>query len=245
MSSDLRQRLEQDGMVLLDYSALARDQIDSTILQVISQLGQAHLHDLHGTVIWDVRNQPDGVARSHGAGEFPLHTDCSFEEPPPRYVGLFVVEADQLGGGDTYWVRSRDVVARLSPLALQALAEPFRMRVPDEFFKGQTMSEGALFAPPDFFRYRAECVLPPSDNAQRLALVELDEALRSCPVEKQALPAGSFLLLDNWRHFHGREAVRDSRRHLKRVRFFGEPLPQVFGQECRHQRAWEDRIDAD
>lgn len=245
MKSDLRQRLEEDGLVVLDYSTLASDQVDATILEVVSQLGKVHLHDLQGTVIWDVRSQPDGAARSHGSNEFPLHTDCSFEEPPPRYVGLFVVQADLLGGGDTYWVRSQDVVDRLSSRALEALARPFAMKVPDEFFKGQSMSQGAIYAPPDFFRYRAECVLPPNDIEQQRALSELDQALRSCPIEKRLLPTGSFLLLDNWRYFHGREAVRDPRRYLKRVRFFGEPRPQVFGQVDRRSSAPEGQVGAD
>jgi alpha-ketoglutarate-dependent taurine dioxygenase len=231
MRPEIGRRLKRDGLVLLDYSQVPHDQVDATILEVISQLGTAHVHDAQGTVIWDVRSQPGGAARSHGSGEFPLHTDCSFEEPPPRYVGLFVLQADQLGGGDTYWVRSAQVLARLSARTLEALARPFSMKVPDEFFKGSSTAQGAIFAPPDFFRYRAECVVPPGDPAQRAALAELDEILAQCPVEKRAMPAGTFLLLDNWRYFHGRQAIADDRRFLKRVRFFGHRPPRAFGDQ--------------
>lgn len=56
--------------------------------------------------------------------------------------------------------------------------------------------------------------------AQLTALAELDRLLStSSLVLSTRLASGSLLLLDNTRWFHGRSAVRDRGRWLKRIRF--------------------------
>jgi hypothetical protein len=76
-------------------------------------------------------------ARSHTADEFPLHTDCSFEEPPPRYITLFVMREDENQGGYSTFVDTQLLMKYLSRKALATLhSSIFTVRVPPEFFKG-------------------------------------------------------------------------------------------------------------
>ena len=223
--------LQSRGILRVQLPALEAEEADAFLTDWVHRWGRPHLHDTHGQLVWDVRSQPRGQARSHGMDEFPLHTDASFEDPPPRYVGLLVLKADSHGGGQSLWVSSSEVLARLSPASREALRGDFRMRVPHEFCKdGQTDFFGPIYAPPDFIRYRRETLCPPEDRHQTRALEELDHALTG-PVHRLDLPPGCLLLLDNWRCFHGRTPVQDARRHLKRVRFFGPSIPPTFGVE--------------
>jgi alpha-ketoglutarate-dependent taurine dioxygenase len=56
--------------------------------------------------------------------------------------------------------------------------------------------------------------------SQLAALAELDLLLSNPSLQLTTLlPPGSLLLLDNTRWFHGRSAIMDEQRWLKRVRF--------------------------
>lgn len=60
--------------------------------------------------------------------------------------------------------------------------------------------------------------------SQLSALAELDHLLNSPSlVLTTLLPVGSVLLLDNTRWFHGRSAILDKQRWLKRIRFNASP----------------------
>lgn len=212
------ERLEAEAVLLVRYPPLSSVEADAMLTELVSSWGHGHDHKGPGELVWDVR-PANGAARSQGLDEFTLHTDASFEDPPPRYVALFVVRADSQGGGRSEWVQSTQVLGGLSPAARDALAEEFRIRVPAEFYKGKH----ELVAPlvwGDSVRYRRELVVEPDELRLRIALHELDRALQGRR-ESRLLPAGTLLLMDNWRVFHGRTAVLDSARHLKRVRFFG------------------------
>ncbi|KAI6777752.1 uncharacterized protein J7T54_000397 [Emericellopsis cladophorae] len=78
-------------------------------------------------------------ARSETMGEFPWHTDCSYENPPPRYFALQVLQHDRRGGGTLSVMDVRRLVStgeHLSPAARAVLATPqFRMAIPPEFIK--------------------------------------------------------------------------------------------------------------
>ena len=61
-------------------------------------------------------------------------------------------------------------------------------------------------------------------SEQLSALAELDRLLNSHSlVLTTLLPTGSLLLLDNTRWFHGRSAIFDKKRWLKRIRFNNSP----------------------
>ena len=53
------------------------------------------------------------AARSLTDQAFALHTDCSFEDPPPRYFALLAVRADREGGGRSLFLDSREFIPSL------------------------------------------------------------------------------------------------------------------------------------
>lgn len=212
------ERLLAEGVLVVDYGRLSAGEAEVMLTELVRDWGRPHHHNGDGQLVWHVRSQRDGRARSQGLDEFSLHTDASFEAPPPRFVALFVVREDRAGGGVSEWVSSRQILARLDARVHEALRQPFAMAVPDEFAKGCSQFEGALLWDDDCVRYRSELLRPLPH--QLFAMQALDAALRG-PRESRSLQAGTLLLLDNWRMFHGRTAVRDPERHLLRVRFFG------------------------
>lgn len=222
--------LLREGVLLVRYPCLDSQQADAMLTELVQRWGRGHDHRLAGQLVWDVRQQNGGAARSQGLDEFILHTDASFEDPPPRFVGLFVVREDRLGGGRSEWISSADVLSRVSPRSRKRLSADYRVRVPAEFCKGRPEISAPLVCG-DMVRYRRELIQEPEDAEGRAALEELENALQG-PRESQALEPGTLLLLDNWRVFHGRTTVHDPARHLKRVRFFGPDVPPSFGV-CR------------
>lgn len=215
------ERLDAEAVLLVRYPALDSVEADAMLTELVSSWGRAHDHREPGQLVWDVR-PGHGAARSQGLDEFILHTDASFEDPPPRYVALFVVRADSRGGGRSEWVHSQKLLAGLPSAARDALGQDYRIRVPAEFHKGKHEIVAPLVWG-DSVRYRRELVVEPEELHLRAALHELDRALQG-PRESRLLPAGTLLLMDNWHVFHGRTPVLDPARHLKRVRFFGPAL---------------------
>lgn len=197
---------------------------------VVNRLGVVNPHDSSRTAIWDVRYDPGSPsrtgARSHSLDAFPLHTDCSFEDPPPRGMALYVVREDRLGGGLTGVVDGRAVLARLSPATRAILRDTtFRFRVPPEFAKDRPWIEGPILDPHGNFRYRREIIDAGFLRAdQEAALEALGRVLRDPDlIVPLSMPRGMLLVLDNGRHLHSRTAIHDPDRHLKRIRFHFHP----------------------
>ncbi|UJR12147.1 hypothetical protein I4U23_016324 [Adineta vaga] len=88
--------------------------------------------------VWHVRpaNTADTTTRSNTNDEIPWHTDCAFEIDPPEYQALFVVEPDNLGGGQLQIVRVNDVIQFLSAESIKALmTEKFKFKIKREYQK--------------------------------------------------------------------------------------------------------------
>ena len=219
--------LQRDGVAVVPGPVRSPAEGREWLQELVGGWGHLHGHDAAGRLVWDVRVDPSGQARSQGMDEFSLHTDASFEDPPPRYVGLLVIRRDALGGGQSQWVSTAEVLSRVS-LKCQAFLRIVRsLRVPDEFAKGVDRVWGPLLCGQDFMRYRREVV--------EADVPEFSLALQG-PRSALDLPEGTLLLLDNWRFLHGRTAILDASRHLLRVRFFGPEVPVVFGDDGAWRR---------
>ncbi|KAE8352569.1 Clavaminate synthase-like protein [Aspergillus coremiiformis] len=212
-----------------------------------------HKHHAHGLPIthsasrgwfWDIRPQsetfqtPLHQARSETMQEFPWHTDCSYEETPPRYFALQVLREDRCGGGTLSVMNVGKLSALLAPSTRTALLKPaFRIDVPPEFVKSEATRHivGGLLAvdengAPSMVRFREDIVTPLSGEAAT-ALAQLKSCLlgpeahaETLHLTPDCLPAGSVVLLDNRRWLHARNEVKDPARHLRRVRWDARPF---------------------
>lgn len=219
--------LQREGVAVVPGPPRSPEEGRNWLASLVNRWGSLHGHDSAGRLVWDVRVEPGGLARSQGMDEFSLHTDASFEDPPPRYVGLLVLRRDALGGGQSQWVSCAEVLQRVSPRCRADLRLVRGLRVPAEFCKGSQRIQGPLLCGQDFMRYRREVV--------EADVPEFSAALQG---ERSSLDLaeGSLLLLDNWRYLHGRSQILDPDRHLLRVRFFGPEVPVIFGDVGQWRR---------
>ncbi|TFB01713.1 hypothetical protein CCMA1212_006254 [Trichoderma ghanense] len=231
--------------------------------QLLRSLHQHHGHQLpisHSATrgwFWDVLPSATSFqtancqARSETMDDFPWHTDCSYEDPPPRYFALQVLQPDRCGGGTLSVMNVERLSERLSPEARASLARPeFQIRTPPEFVKqpGQrdivasillADGEGRLTR----MRFREDLLTPLSERAAaalgelRRVLLQGAEARGShrsmvrLDLTPEVLPEGSIIMIDNRRWLHARNHVRDPERHLRRVRWDAVPFGGVGTKE--------------
>ncbi|KAJ3493095.1 hypothetical protein NLG97_g4958 [Lecanicillium saksenae] len=244
------EKLEKDGILKI---TLGFPDSDSKYLEsLIRNLHTNHNHRLpisHSATrgwFWDVRPSSANFqtashqARSETMEEFPWHTDCSYEYPPPRYFALQVLQPDRCGGGTLSVMRVERLSEHLSADTLATLMQPeYRIATPTEFVKDPTRTciHGSLIVAdgrgaPALIRFREDIVTPLSPAAAA-ALADLKAALRNLAAQArstlhlsaQDLPAGSIILIDNRRWLHARNHVKDPERHLRRVRWDAAPFP--------------------
>ncbi|KAL7786726.1 hypothetical protein V8C37DRAFT_391860 [Trichoderma ceciliae] len=222
--------------------------------QLLLSLHQRHGHQLpiaHSATrgwFWDVLPTTTSFqtancqARSETMEEFPWHTDCSYENPPPRYFALHVLQPDRYGGGTLSVMNVERLSELLSPTTVMALARPeYLIRTPPEFAKNprqQHIVGGLLLADdegrPNMMRFREDILTPLSERASA-ALDELKHALQGAEARchstlhltPRTLPERSIILIDNRRWLHARNHIKDPERHLRRVRWDAVPFASV------------------
>ncbi|KAM3073023.1 hypothetical protein ACMFMG_008741 [Clarireedia jacksonii] len=235
--------LERKGVLQLQ---LGFEDNESTYLQDL--IYNLHLHYGHGLPIthsaergwfWDIRPSPTSFqsnthqARSETMLRFDWHTDCSYENDPPRFFALQVIQPDRCGGGTLSVLNVNRLLALLSPFTREWLSRhEYKIIVPPEFVKkkGGLHIVGNLLAANtggyiSSLRFREDIIVPLSSNATK-ALAELKDILYSNRVLEgqlhlpaESLPQGSIIMMDNRRWLHSRNEVKDPNRHLRRVRW--------------------------
>lgn len=232
--SRYQQIMRDEGILLLQTAW--EDPAARFMQAAVAMLGTVNPHDSSRTAIWDVRCDPSSPertgARSHSLDAFPLHTDCSFEDPAPRGMALYVVREDRLGGGRTCVVDGRQVLGRLTAEVREILGRTsFRFMVPAEFAKDRPWIEAPILDAEGNFRYRREIIDHTRLSEEQEGALEALGRVLEDPALVLPLPMGRgmLLLLDNGRHLHCRTAIHDPERHLKRIRFHLHPGPRRPG----------------
>ncbi|KAL7919853.1 Clavaminate synthase-like protein [Trichoderma austrokoningii] len=233
--------LRQHGILKI---TLGFDDVKSRYLeQLLLSLHQHHGHQLpiaHSATkgwFWDVLPTTTSFqtancqARSETMDEFPWHTDCSYENPPPRYFALHVLQPDRYGGGTLSVLNVQRLSELLSATTKASLARPeYLIRTPPEFEKSPRQQHivGSIMETDadnqtQIMRFREDILTPLSKRASA-ALNELKHAVQSAEARShstlhltpKALPARSIILLDNRRWLHARNHITDPGRHLRR-----------------------------
>jgi alpha-ketoglutarate-dependent taurine dioxygenase len=204
---------------------------EGLIMQKIADdIGVINNHNVNSdSGLWHIKINEEAtddsgqLIRSYTDAEFPMHTDCSYEDDPPRLFSLFVLQKDRLGGGKNRLVRSADLLKKLSPATVEILRKTnFTIRVPPGFKKYKESVTGPILTGKDLFRYRRDCVIDEHCTPDQLrAIFELEEALVNNEIVTDLyLDNGTLLILDNARFLHARDKILDRDRHLLRMRFY-------------------------
>jgi alpha-ketoglutarate-dependent taurine dioxygenase len=244
------QHLQEHGILKINLSF--PDPHSQYLEQLVLSLHEHHGHELpisHSAScgwFWDVRpsintpfQTPQHQARSETMENFPWHTDCSYEELPPRYFALHVLQHDRRGGGTLSVMNVQRLSELLSTDTRKSLMrQDFGIRIPLEFVKEPekrgivgsvlTAQQGANHF---MMRFRRDLLTPLTEKASR-ALQDLDNSLQDAEAQAKStlhltskdLSAGSIILLDNRRWLHARSNINDPKRHLRRVRWDAIPF---------------------
>lgn len=199
-----------------------------TFKQLIQNLGILHAHNEKDSFIWNIKISRENknekqLTRSLKDYEFHFHTDCSYEENVPDYFALYVLHADQKMGGKNLIVDSKILLNSLSKKTLQVLQNfPVTIKVPHEFFKGKNCIQACIIDANFNIRFRREIIdLDNLTFKQLKAIEELENLIYSPQYSRRlTLKNDQILILNNKRFLHARTHVKDSRRHLQRIRFF-------------------------
>ncbi|KAL2867568.1 uncharacterized protein BJX67DRAFT_371905 [Aspergillus lucknowensis] len=243
----VHEELQQHG--ILKISLGFPDPGSQYLKQLVLSLHQHCSHQLpisHSASrgwLWDVRPESSSFqtvnhrARSETMEEFPWHTDCSYEEMPPRYFALQVLQHDRFGGGTLSAMNIQRLNESLSPSTQESLMrQEYKINIPKEFTKdpGKQQIIGNLMAiDPEsqscLMRFRRDILTPLTEEASR-ALEELDESLRcesfsTVHLTSADFPTGTIIIMDNRRWLHARNDVKDPQRHLRRLRWDAIPFP--------------------
>ena len=104
-----KRELTENGLVIIDLDLDDEKKSDFFINLVRCLDMQPYAHTKKGDdFIWDIKPKlatTNSGPRSHRSDVFNMHTDASFEEQPPRYYGLLVLQADRYGAGHTLLIR--------------------------------------------------------------------------------------------------------------------------------------------
>src|SRR5688572_2381576 len=94
---DLLQEIEKWGYIQIDNVSLENP--NKSLEEFISSFAKPIAY-LDLPMVMDLRPQPGFQPASYaGTGEFDLHTDLTWYEKPPRYIGMFCVRPEGNGGG--------------------------------------------------------------------------------------------------------------------------------------------------
>lgn len=230
------------------------DESSNYLQDLMYSLNERHGHGLpisHSASrgwFWDVRpslttstsQSHNHQARSETTEEFPWHTDCSYEDAPPRFFALQVLQPDRHGGGTLSVMNVERLGSLLSPRTIAALLKPqYRFSIPPEFVK-DTSAPGYIIGSvlaanktgrATMVRFREDIITPLNAEASA-ALQELKQTLLGLEAQNsiihltpEDLPRNSIVLMDNYRWLHARNQVMDRDRHLRRVRWDPRPFP--------------------
>lgn len=214
---DIKKTLRSDGVCLVECG-----RTKFNLLELVESIGTPHSHDSKDSFLWDIKvtNTQDTLARSLTSEPFTLHTDCSFEDPPPQYFALYVVQEDRQGGGETLLLDMKDVLKLIPKSIEEVLRTPYATRAPDEFYKGKPLTYLPILFGESSMRYRPECLDKEQCSQEQLrALAKFEKIIAAQPVQILNLPNNTLIFVDNYRFVHGRTKVLDPERRLQRVRF--------------------------
>jgi alpha-ketoglutarate-dependent taurine dioxygenase len=238
----LYNHLLNDGYVLIKKTGLAQLPIEESrqhYHKICTYFGEPMSHDAKGTIIWDIKNNPESVSfvktYSEHNHEAELHTDSQYSFNPEDYFGLLTLKAARCGGGQSYLLSLKDILTEFRALpngekyeqTLRNSNYPFI--VPNVFKKDTEKEFEFNFGPmlrDNEIRFRIDTMEKALIVHPEYATPEMQEAykalkeliLQTNRTQKFFLEDDDLILINNKTMLHGRSEFTDSNRHLLRIR---------------------------
>ena len=214
----LRQEIEKEGYVHLENIGLADPNGDlekylGSLAKPIAYLGLP--------LVMDLKPKPGFQPASYaGTGEFDLHTDLSWYETPPKYIGMFCVANESAHGGAPLlsdgWKALNDLeAAEVADLKSNAITFPPPDHIDYAPLTGPIVEEQEG---QPMIRFRYDLLTDPGPAVQHFF-----QAVNRRVIHLDVQP-GSIFIFDNHRMLHGRTALKAG---LGSDRFF----KRMYGQE--------------
>lgn len=214
---NLLQEIKKEGYVLVEN--LGTSDANTMLTDYLEQIARPIAYmDL--PMIMDLKPQPNFQGMSFaGTDKFHMHTDLSWYENPPPYIGMFCVSMESAGGGKPLLADAWKIIKDMSDddvafLENEIISFASPDHIDNEFFDAPILSkrDGNYL-----IRFRYDLLENPPPPVTRLF-----EAINDNIIYVPAT-AGSLFIFDNLRMLHGRtalEAKLESDRHFKRI--YGE-----------------------
>ena len=214
---NLLQEIKKSGYVLVE--GLGTGNANEILTEHMQQVGQPITY-MELPMIMDLKPQPNFQGMSFaGTDKFHMHTDLSWYENPPPYIGMFCLSMESAGGGKPLLADSWKIIEELAEddiafLENELIAFSSPDHIEHEPYQAPILSkrDGNYV-----LRFRYDLLDNPPAPVTRLF-----EAINDNIIYVPAT-AGSLFIFDNLRMLHGRtglEAKLDSDRHFKRI--YGE-----------------------
>lgn len=211
---DLRQEIEKAGYVQIDKVSL--DDPNRSLEEFVASFAQPIAY-LGLPMVMDLRPQPGFQPASYaGVGEFDLHTDLSWYEKPPKYIGMFCVRPEANGGGIPLLADGWKALELLSEEDVAYLKnEPVTFPPPSHIdYAPLTSTIASERAGKLEIRFRYDMLDNPAAPVRRYM-----EAIHECLI-RLAVSPGTVFIFDNLRMLHGRTELKagmESDRFFKRI----------------------------
>jgi len=211
---NLQQTLDQSGFVIIENVGLENpnEALHDTITSISEPISYLGL-----PLVMDLKPQPGFQPASFaGTGVFDLHTDLSWHEKPPKYLGMFCVMPESAGGGIPLLADGWQALAQMDPADVQFLRSEAVSFPPPSHIDYAPLSGPIVSGQDDqpFIRFRYDMLTDPPPPVSRF-----NQAINDCRFEVR-VPPGTIYLFDNYRMLHGRTGLAagmNSDRHYKRI----------------------------
>ena len=155
---------------------------------------------------------------------FPLHTDLTYVNSPPRYILMHGIHSDSnIFGGESLFCSVNDLLADLPiDVRRELQREQFIFSIPSHYTGKPIKEKSILMYNPKndqyFVRFRQDTISCTNQSGKD-AIEKLIACLDDHTV-KYSITSNSILIFDNYRCLHGREQIKESgvrKRILHRV----------------------------
>jgi alpha-ketoglutarate-dependent taurine dioxygenase len=211
---ELQQAIDQDGYVYV--SGVGLDNPNKALEEHISRISTPIAY-LGLPMVMDLQPQPGYQPASFaGTGEFDMHTDLSWHEKPPLYIGMFCIAMESSGGGIPLLADGWKALADLDEEDAHFLRTE-KVTFPPPSHIDYAPLSGPIIAERNgktIVRFRFDMLDDPQPAVRRYF-----EAINDNIIQIHPSP-GSLFIFDNERMLHGRTGLTAgmiSDRHLKRI----------------------------